>query len=155
MKRKELWHEMLTTYCHLMHYKNGITIPNMIGAYYYYDKTIDLSSAQSVVRVLNDIVVNQNDMEVLIQKCGNIQNYVLSPLEKNGTNLPNLHNKIFVNLYDRNLFNHLSSVNELGEYLYSLYHKEIIAKKFSITDGVWHPLSNTEIEHINNIINSL
>lgn len=146
---------MLTTYCRLMHYDNGITLPNLIGAYYCYDNSFDLSSSQSVVCVLNDIIVNQNDIDVLIQYCGNIKNYVLSPLEKRGTNLPNLHNKIFINLYDRNLLNHLSNVNELGEYLYSLYHKEIIEKKFSVTNGVWHPLSNTEIEHINNIINSL
>ena len=153
--KNELWHEMLTTYCRLMHFKNGITLPNMIGAYYYYDNTIDLSSSQCVIRLLNDIIASQKDVKVLIQKGGNIQNYVLSLLEKSGTELPNLNNKIFVNMYDRCLHNNLSSVNELGEYLYSLYSKEIIANKFSVIDSVWHPLSNTEIVHIKNIINSL
>lgn len=155
MENKELWHEMLTAYCRLMHYENGITLPNMIGAYYCYDNTINLSSSQCVIHLLNEILTSQKDMEVLIQKCGKIKNYVFSPLEERCTKLPNLNNKIFVNLYDNNLFNHLSNVNELGEYLYSLYHKEIIAKKFSVTNGIWHPLSNTEIVHIKNIINSL
>jgi len=155
MVNKELWYEMLTTFCRLMRYENGITLPNMIGAYYCYDNTIDLSSSQCVIRLLNDIIASQRDVKVLIQKCGNIQNYVFSLLEKSGTGLPNLNNKIFVNMYDLYLYNNLSSVNELGEYLYSLHHKEIIANNFSVTDGVWHSLSNTEIGHINNIINSL
>ena len=146
MVNKELWHEMLTTFCRLMRYENGITLPNMIGAYYCYDNSFDLSSSQ---------IASQRDVKVLIQKCGNIQNYVFSLLEKSGTGLPNLNNKIFVNMYDLYLYNNLSSVNELGEYLYSLHHKEIIANNFSVTDGVWHSLSNTEIGHINNIINSL
>ena len=58
-------------------------------------------------------------------------------------------------MYDSNLQTVLSSVNELGEYLYSLYREEIINKKFSVTDGVWNPLSDIEIGHINDIIKSL
>ena len=84
MDKKELWHEMLTTYCSRMHY-TGLTLPNMIGAYYYYCKfnyeDYDLSSSNCVFRVLDDISNSLKDMGVLIRYCGHIRKYVLSPLE--------------------------------------------------------------------------
>ena len=154
MEKKELWHEVLTTYCRLMRYENGITLPNMIGAYYSYDSSIDLSSSQCVIRVLSDILSSPKNVGVLINKCNNIHNYILSITDR-CLNNPNICNKIFIGLYDSNLQTVLSSVNELGEYLYSLYREEIINKKFSVTDGVWNPLSDIEIGHINDIIKSL
>lgn len=154
MDRKELWYEMLTTYLHLMHYENGLTFPNMIGAYYIYDPSIDLLSSQCVVRVLEDIMDSQKNTEVLIQKCRNIQNYVLSTY-KGHPQQPKLNDKIYIGMYDNNLKQHSSSLKELAEYLYSIHHKEIIAKKFSVTNEVWHTLSNIEIRYINDIISSL
>lgn len=155
MRNKELWHEMLTTYCRLMRYENGITLPNMVGAYYCNDKNIDLSSSKCIAHVLNEITNSQKDIDVLIQKCGNIHNYVLSIFKGKHLQLPKLNDKIFLSMYDIHLDQHRSSVNNLAEYLYSLHHEEIIAKKFSVTDGVWHSLSNTELRYINGIINSL
>ena len=156
MEKKELWHEMLTTYCRLMHYENGITLPNMIGAYYLYDSSIDLSSNQCVVHVLNEIVFSKNDVNVLIQRCGRINNYVLSLLKEKHSKLDNLNDKIFIGMYDNYyLKKHLSSVEELGEYLYSVHREEIIDKRFSITEGVWNPLSDFEERHINDLIKSL
>lgn len=155
MDRKELWYEMLTTYLHLMHYENGITLPNMIGAYHIYDPSIDLSSSQCVVRVLEDIIDSQNNMKVLIQRCANIHNYVLSLLDEKHPQLYNLNDKIFIGMYDDNLKEHISSVDDLAECLYSIHYKEIITKKFSVTDGNWNYLSDIEIEYINDIIRSL
>ena len=154
MEKKELWYEMLTTYRCLMRFENGITLPNMIGAYHLYDSSIDLSSSQCVISVLNDILSSPRNVGVLINKCDNIHNYILSITDRSLNN-PNISDKIFVGLYDSNLQTVLSSVNELGEYLYSLYREEIINKKFSVTDGVWNPLSDIEIGHINDIIKSL
>ena len=145
---------MLTTYCRLMRYENGITLPNMIGAYYSYDSSIDLYSSQCVIRVLNDILSSPKNVGVLINKCNNIYNYILS-ITGRSLNNPNISDKIFVGLYDSNLQTTLSSVNELGEHLYSFYRKEIINKKFSVTDGIWNPLSDIEIGYINDIIKSL
>ena len=154
MEKNELWHEMLTTYCRLMRYENGITLPNMIGAYYCYDSSIDLSSSQCVVRVLNDILSSPKNVGVLINKCNNIHNYILS-ITDSCLNIPNINYRIFVGLYDLNLQTKLSGVDEIGEYLYSIYREEIIDKKFSVTDGVWNEFSAIEIQHINNIIESL
>lgn len=154
---KELWYEMLTTYRRLMHYGHGITLPNMVGAYYCYDNSIDLSSSQCVVRVLNDILVSQRDMCVLISKCNDIKHYVLSELREDDKHpqQPNLGGRIFVNLYDTNLQNALSDINELGEYLYSIHRKEIIANKFSVTNDIWNQFSAIEMQYINNIIESM
>ncbi len=126
----------------------------MIGAYYRYDSSIDLSSSQCVISVLNDILSSPRNVGVLINKCNKIHNYILSITDRSLNN-PNINDKIFVGLYDSNLQTVLSSVNELGEYLYSLYREEIINKKFSVTDGVWNPLYDIEIGHINDIIKSL
>lgn len=155
MEKKELWYEMLTTYRNRLKYENGITLPNMIGAYYHYDNTIDLSSSQCVVRVLNDILASPQDVGVLINKCCNINNYVLSLLEETHLGHPNLNGRIFINLYDLDLKNHISSIDELGEYLYTLHRKEIVDRKFSVTDGIWNPLSHIETGHIHDIIKSL
>lgn len=156
MEKKELWHDMLTTYCRLMHYENGITVPNMIGAYYLYDSSIDLSSSRCVIRVLSEMIASKNNVNVLIQRCGRINNYVLSLLEEKHPKLGNLNNKIFIGMYDNYcLKKHLSSVDELGEYLYSVHREEIIDKRFSITDGVWNPLSDVEKGYINDIIKTL
>ena len=154
MEKKELWHEMLTTYCRLMRYENGITLPNMIGAYYSYDSSIDLSSSQCVIRVLSDILSSPKNVGVLINKCNNIHNYILSITDR-CLNNPNISNKIFVGLYDSNLQTTFPSVNELGEYLYSIHREEIIGKNFSVTNGVWSPLSDIEKRFINNIIKYL
>ena len=155
MEKKELWHEMLTTYCRLMHYENGITIPNMIGAYYCFDDTIDLASSECIVRVLDDITASQKEMEVLIQRCCNIGNYVLSPLKCKHHQHPKVNPKIYLNMYDTHLRKYRSDLGEIAEYLYSLHRDEIKAKEFSLTDNIWHSLSNIELGYINNIINSL
>lgn len=155
MEKKELWYEMLTTYVRLMGYENGITIPNMVGAYYGYDKYIDLSSGQCVIRVLNDILFSKKDIGVLVSKCTNIGNYILSIFEKTNPKHPNMKERIFVNMYDSNLKECLCDVNELGEYLYSKHHKEITSKRFSLNNGTWSQFSDIENQHINNIIKSL
>jgi len=155
MEKKELWYEMLTTYVRLMGYENGITLPNMIGAYYCYDNSINLSSRQCVVDVLNDILASKKNIGVLVNKCVNVGNYVLSVLEETDSKHPNINNRIFVNMYDSDLKRCLLNVNELGEYLYSLYHKEISSERFSVTDGVWNHFSDVEIKCINDIIKSL
>ena len=155
MEKRELWYEMLTTYCRLMHYENGITLPNMIGAYYCFDNTIDLASSGCIVRVLNDITASQKEMEVLIQRCRNIGNYVLSTLKGEHPQLPNINPKIYLNMYDTNLLKYSSDVNHIAEYLYSLHCEEIKAKKFSFTNKTWHHFSDIELRHINYIINSL
>ena len=108
---------MLTTYVCLMNYKNGITVPNMIGAYYNFNNSIDLSSSQCVVNVLNDILASQKSISVLINKCTNVNNYILSVLEKTDPRHPNINERIFVNMYDSNLKKCLCDVNELGENL--------------------------------------
>lgn len=155
MEKKELWYEMLTTYCRSMHYENGITLPNMIGAYYYYDNTIDLSSSQCIVSMLNEIINSQKDMGVLINRCSAIENYVLSLFKEKHSGNPNLKDKIFLNLYRSEIHSHLSSVDELGEYLYSLHHEEIMNKRFSFTNKIWTSFSDIEMKHIHNIIESL
>ncbi len=154
MEKKELWHEMLTSYCNLMHYE-GLTIPNIIGAYYCYDNTIDLSSSKCVAQLLEDITRSQKDMDVLIQKCRNIHNYVLMPFKYRHLQQDKLNDKIFFNIYDSDLKQHGSNVRELAEFLYHIHCEEILAKKFSFTDGVWHTLSSIELRHINDIIHSL
>jgi hypothetical protein len=154
MEKKELWHEMLTTYRNLMRYENGITLPNMIGAYYLYDSSIDLSSCQCAVRVLKEILDSRKAIGVLINDCNNIHKYILSVADTHLKN-PALNYKIFSGLYDKKLQEHLSSVDELGNHLYSIHREEIILKKFSFRDGSWHELSAIEIQHINNIIKSL
>lgn len=155
MEKKELWFEMLTTYVRLMHYENGITIPNMIGAYYCYDDSIDLSSSQCIIRVLNDIVASPNTSGVLINKCGGIHNYVLSELKEKDPQTPNHHGRLFVNMYDHNLSTHLSDVEMLGEYLYSIHQAPIVNKTFSITNGIWNSFSEIEYGYINDIIKNL
>ena len=154
MEKKELWHEMLTTYCRFMHYKNGITLPNMIGAYYYYDSSIDLSSSQCVVRVFRDILESQKPFGVLINKCNDIHNYILSITDRQLNN-PVLKDRLFCGLYDKELQEHLSNVDKLGEHLYSIHREEITLKKFSFRDKNWCELSASEVQHINNIIKSL
>ena len=154
MEKKELWHEMLTTYRNLMRYENGITLPNMIGAYYLYDSSIDLSSCQCVVRVLKEILDSRKAIGVLINRCNDIQNYILSIADKHLNN-PVLKDRIFGGLYDKNLQEHLSNVDKLAEHLYSIHREEIILKKFSFRDGNWCEFSVIEIQHINNIIKSL
>ena len=154
MENKELWYEMLTTYCRLMHYKNGITLPNIIGAYYSYDGSIDLFSNQCVIRVLSDILSSQRNIGVLINKCKDIHNYVLSTTDRQLNN-PNINDKIFVGLYDKNLHEHLSNVDKLGEHLYSIHREEIMLKKFSFKNGNWSEFSAIEIQYINSIIYSL
>lgn len=154
MEKKELWHEMLTTYRNLMRYENGITLPNMIGAYYLYDSSIDLSSCQCVVRVLKEILDSRKAIGVLINRCNDIHNYILSIADKHLNN-PVLKDRIFGGLYDKNLQEHLSNVDKLAEHLYSIHREEIILKKFSFRDGNWQKLSVIEIQHINNIIKSL
>ena len=146
---------MLTTYCRLMHYENGITIPNMVGAYYIYDKSIDISSYQCITRILNDILVNKQNPSVLINKCGHIKNYILSLLKTSHTQQPNLKNKIFINVYDPHLRTSIVSEDKLGETLYSIYREEIINERFSFKDGSWQQFTELETNHINNIINSL
>lgn len=154
MENKELWHEMLTTYCYEMHYE-GLTLPNMIGAYYCFDNTIDLSSSRCIVQLLEDITASQKDMVVLIQKCGNIHNYVLNSFNGTHPQENKLNNKIFLNINDRELNQHRLSIHDLAEYLYKLHREEIMEHKFSFRDEVWHPLSDIELGHINNIIHSL
>ena len=68
---------------------------------------------------------------------------------------PALNYKIFSGLYDKKLQEHLSSVDELANYLYSIHREEIMLKKFSFRDGNWHELSAIEIQHISNIIKTL
>lgn len=155
MEKKELWHEMLTTYCHLMRYENGITVPNMIGAYYRHDTTIDLSSSECVVQVLNDITDSSKDVKVLIHKCSRIHNYVLSIFKGNQSEEHKLNDKIYLGLNSPELHKHCESVDALGEYLYKVHREEIIKKQFSVMNNAWHPLSNVELGHINNIIHSL
>ena len=133
----------------------GLTLPNMIGAYYCHDNAIDLSSSKCVAFVLEDIISSQKDMKVLIHCCANIRNYVLSPFIDKHSQLLKLDNKIFLHMYDPNLQKHSSSVNDLAEYLYSIHYKEITEKKFSFTEGVWQPLSNEELGHISAIIATL
>lgn len=158
MDKKELWHEMLTTYCSRMHY-TGLTLPNMIGAYYYYCKfnyeDYDLSSSNCVFRVLDDISNSLKDMGVLIRYCGHIRKYVLSPLEDKNMQHPKLNDRIFLQMYDLHLQTNSSSMEDLAEYLYSLHQKEIMEKNFSLKNGIWQPLSNIEREYIDNIIHSL
>ena len=154
MEKKELWHEMLTTYCKKREY-TGLTLPNMIGAYYCFDNTIDLSSSKCIAQLLEDITASQKDMVVLIQRCRNIGNYVLSPLIDKHSQLPKLNNKIFLHMYDPDLEKHSSSINNLAEYLYSIHHKEITEKKFSFIKPVWQPLSDEELKHIYSIIATL
>lgn len=137
-----------------MHYENGLTLPNMIGAYYSYDSSIDLSSSQCVIRVLNDILSSQKNIGVLINKCNDIHNYILAKTDRHLNN-PNINDKIFVGLYDKNLHEHLSNVDKLGEHLYSIHREEIMLKKFSFKNGNWSEFSAIEIQHINSIINSL
>lgn len=155
MEKKELWHEMLTTYVTCMKYNNGITVPNMVGAYYLYDESIDLLSSQCVIRVLNDIIASSKGYGVLTQKCGNIRNYVLSVVEENTIDLPSIHGRLFASMYDPFLVNYFSDVNVLGEYLYSLYQEEIRSKRFSLTGGIWNSFSNAELACIYDIIKSL
>ena len=154
MEKKELWHEMLTTYCKEMRY-TGLTLPNMIGAYYCFDNTIDLSSSKCIVQLLEDITASQKDMVVLIQKCVNIRNYVLMPFNGVHPQENKLNDKIFLNMNDRELNQHRFSVHDLAEYLYKLHQEEIMEHKFSFKDKDWHPLSNIELGHINAIISSL
>lgn len=154
IEKKELWYEMLTSFCRAMHYENGITLPNMIGAYHIYDPSIDLSSSQCVIRVFNDITASHKDTGVLIQKCRNINNYVLS-VHEGHIQLPKLNRKIFLGLYEKELQQHNSNINELAEHLYNLHYREITSLKFSITNNVWLPFANAEIKHINDIIQSL
>lgn len=137
-----------------MHYENGVTLPNMIGAYYSYDSSIDLSSSQCVIRVLNDILSSQKNICVLINKCNDIHNYILSKTDRHLNN-PNINDKIFVGLYDKNLHEHLSNVDKLGEHLYSIHREEIMLKKFSFKNGNWSEFSAIEIQYINSIIYSL
>ena len=98
MDKKELWHEMLTTYCNRMHYR-GLTLPNIIGAYYYYyqsnHKDYDLSSRKCVFRVLDDITNSLKDTGVLIRYCGHIRKYVLSSLKDKNMQHPKLNDRIF------------------------------------------------------------
>ena len=155
MEKKEFWHEMLTTYVTYMGYKNGITVPNMVGAYYIYDKSIDLLSSQCVARMLNDILASSKGYGVLTQKCRDIRNYVLSLMEENTIKLPNINGRLFANMYDPNLVKYFSDVNILGEYLYSLYREEIMSTRFSLTRDVWNTFSDVEIGCINDIIKSL
>ena len=155
MEKIELWHEMLTTYCHLMHYENGITVPNMIGAYYRYDNTIDLSSSECVVQVFNDITDSQKDGKVLIHRCGGIHNYILSIFKGTVPEEHQLNDKIYLGLNCQELHKHYESVDALGEYLYKLHREEITTKNFSYTDESWHPLSKIETGHIDNIIKTL
>lgn len=155
MEKKEFWHEMLTTYVALMKYTNGITVPNMVGAYYLYDESIDLLSSQCVIRVLNDIIASPKGYGVLTQKCVGIRNYVLSMMECKDINLPNIHGRLFANMYDSNLVTHFSDVKDIGEYLYSLYQEEITSKRFSVTRGVWNTFSALESGYIDDIIKSL
>ena len=154
MEKKELWHEMLTTYCKKREY-TGLTLPNMIGAYYCFDDSIDLSSSKCIVQLLEDITASQKDMVVLIQKCVNIRNYVLMPFNGVHPQENKLNDKIFLNMNDRELNQHRFSVHDLAEYLYKLHQEEIMEHKFSFKDKDWHPLSNIELGHINDIISSL
>ena len=158
MNKKELWHEMLTTYCSKMHY-TGLTLPNMIGAYYYYyqsnHKDYDLSSSKCVFRVLYDITNSLKDTGVLIRYCGHIRKYVLSSLKDKNMQHPILNDRIFLQMYDSQLKTNSSSLENLAEYLYSLHQKEIMEKNFSLKNGIWQPLSNIEREYIDNIIHSL
>lgn len=158
MNKKELWHEMLTTYCCKMHY-TGLTLPNMIGAYYYYyqsnHKDYNLSSSECVFHVLDDITNSIKDMGVLIRYCGHIREYVLSCLEDKNKQHPKLNDKIFLQMYLPRLEMNSSSIENLAEYLYSLHQKEIMEKNFSLKNGIWQPLSNIELEYIDDIIHSL
>ena len=154
MENNDLWYEMLTTYCYEMHYE-GLTLPNMIGAYYCFDNTIDLSSSKCAAQLLEDITRSQKGIEVLIQKCGNIRHYVLKPFKGKHPQQNKLNDKILLNIYDSDLKQHSSNVDDLAEYLYSLHREEISTKNFSFTNDAWHPLSNVELGHINNIIHSL
>lgn len=158
MNKKELWHEMLTTYLSKMHY-TGLTLPNIIGAYYYCyqsnHKDYDLSSSECVFMVLDDITNSLKDMRVLIRYCGHIRKYVFSCLEDKNMQHPKLNDKIFLQMYDSHLEMNSSSMEDLAEYLYSLHQKEIMEKNFSLKNGIWQPLSNIEREYIDNIIHSL
>ena len=154
MEKKELWHEMLTTYCKKREY-TGLTLPNMIGAYYCFDDSIDLSSSKCIAQLLEDITASQKDMVVLIQRCGNIGNYVLSPFKGMHPQHPKLNEKIYLGMYDKYLEKHSSDINMLAEYLYKLHREEIMEHKFSFEDEAWHPLTDTELRHINDIISSL
>ena len=127
----------------------------MIGAYYCFDNTIDLSSSRCIAQLLEDITASQKDMVVLVQKCGNIHNYVLNPFKGTHPQENKLNDKIFLNTYDRELNQHRVSAHDLAEYLYKLHREEIMEHKFSFRNEAWHPLSDTELRHINDIISSL
>ena len=74
MEKKELWYEMLTTYRCLMRFENGITLPNMIGAYYRYDsigQTIQRFSPEEIT--IKNVIAEDTRTELLYDTIADYQ----------------------------------------------------------------------------------
>lgn len=151
--KTELWLNMLTTYVSKMKYENGITIPNLIGAYYEYDNKINLKTSDCVKLVLQEIIDSLATKCVLIQECPEIRQYVISIYKCEIENNNNIQGRIFFNLYDKRISANGCDIDSVATYLYEIYCQPIQNKLFSYSaaQSSWNKFSEHETKLIHEL----
>lgn len=151
-KKKELWLETLKVYMRQDSSNVGPTIPYLVGAYYAYDNTIDLSTSECIRHIMEEIVNSEAQEIVIVQYCSTLKKYVLTLSQGKGFSYKNIKERIYFHNCTHNIyFTFPLELSQLSEVLYSFYGEAIQQHLFSCDRETheWREFSEKELEEIN------
>ncbi len=152
-----IWLSVLKHFDKKYYFKNGLTIPFLIGA----DKLIKENSKPMSVREFLTPILNQEfETQITMLRCNGISEFVFGLIDWESKQLKNLQRKRGKELYreignlniiDRSYEKY--SDDEVVAKLEEEYSPKIDQEKYSKINGTWGPFSEEDINRINEIKN--
>lgn len=111
---------------------SGLTIPFLIGANHFLT-----GNKPQVINLLSDLANNNHNFNIVLERCGNVNEYVLKLYNTNdsfGLNFYSNFNRLYFN--DNSLTN-CKNLEEVSDYFQILYSDCLNNDKFSKVYGNW------------------
>lgn len=143
MNYKPYWYKLLNLFERKGYFRNGLTIPFIIGSRYYIEPNAGLQTISDFIKEINN-----SEHYISVLKCGYIGEYVFS--------LSNAGDKDIYGGVDNivtidNSFKSKSSTTDIINELELKYSDKIRSKTYSKTDGEWGDYTAEEVSRLQEI----
>jgi hypothetical protein len=146
MNERPYWHKLLDLFERKNYFRNGLTIPFIVGSRQYIEPSKKL---QAIGELINEI--NNSSYYVSILKCDAIGEYVFSLSSLNDHKIyGGVDNIVTIDTFDTT-----TNSDDIVKELELKYEGIINSKAYSKTNGEWGDYTNEEINLIHEINTTL